>query len=70
MTQYLESAEPHFLPITELTVSWLSDPTLVARYPFAMVNREQLITVLDESSLPAGDSAGDSAAAEAEVRSA
>jgi hypothetical protein len=70
MTQYLESPEPHFLPITELTVSWLSDPTLVARYPFAMVNREQLVTVLDESSLPAGDSAPDSAAAEAEVRSA
>jgi len=58
MKRYLESPDPHFLPLTELNVRWLSDPSLVARYPFAMVNRAQLVTVLDESSSPAGEGAG------------
>src|ERR1035437_8874413 len=57
MKQYLESAEPRFLPLTELHVRWLSDPSLVVRYPFAMVNRAQLVTVLEESNFPAGDTA-------------
>jgi hypothetical protein len=58
MKQFLETHDPHFLPLTELNVRWTSDPSLVARYPFAMVNRAQLVTVLDESNSPAGDSAG------------
>jgi hypothetical protein len=57
MTQFLESPDPHFLPITDVTVSWLSDAALAARFPFAVVNRDQLVTVLDESEAPAGDSA-------------
>ena len=57
MKQFLESPDPHFLPLTELNVRWLSDPSLVARYPFAMVNRGQLVTVLDESVSLAGDTA-------------
>jgi hypothetical protein len=55
MKQLLETPDPHFLPLTELNVRWLSDSNLVARYPFAMVNRAQLVTILDESSAPAGD---------------
>src|SRR5450759_2315616 len=57
MKQFLESPDPRFLPLTELHVRWLSDPSLVARYPFAMVNRAQLVTVLEESNPPAGDTA-------------
>jgi hypothetical protein len=55
MTQFLESPDPHFLPITEVTVRGLSNAAMVARFPFAMVNREQLVTVLDESAPPSGD---------------
>jgi hypothetical protein len=55
MQQFLESSEPHFLPITELTVRWLDNSALVARFPFAMINRAQLITVLDEPSCPVGE---------------
>jgi hypothetical protein len=55
MKQYLENADPRFLPLTELHLRWLSDPSLVARFPFAMVNRAQLVTVLVESNSPAGD---------------
>jgi hypothetical protein len=57
MSQFLETPDPHFLPMTELTVHWLSDAAMVTRFPFAMINREQLVTVLDQSEAPAGNSA-------------
>ncbi len=59
MTQFLESPDPHFLPITDLSVRWLSDTTMAGRFPFALINRDQLVTVLDESSEPTGDSVRD-----------
>jgi hypothetical protein len=49
MTQFLETPEPHFLPMTDLVVRWLDDPTMIASFPFAMVNRAQLVTVHDWS---------------------
>jgi hypothetical protein len=55
MKQFLESPDPHFIPITELTIRWTSDPALVSRFPFALVNREQLISLLDEPATPAGE---------------
>lgn len=64
MQQFLEMADPHFLPVTDVTVHWKSDPALVARFSFAMINRQQIITVRDEPSAPAegstrsADSAG------------
>ena len=58
MKQFLESPDPHFLPITDLTVRWLSDSAMVARFPFALINRDQLVTMFDEASAPAGDAAG------------
>ena len=55
MVQFLESPDPHFLPVTDLTLRWLSDPAMIARFPFAMVNRDQLVTILDESLAPADE---------------
>jgi hypothetical protein len=55
MKQFLESPDPHFIPITELTIRWTSDPALVSRFPFALVSREQLISLLDEPAMPAGE---------------
>jgi hypothetical protein len=57
MSQFLETPDPHFLPMTDLTVHWLSDAAMVTRVPFAMINRDQLVTVLDQSESPAGHSA-------------
>jgi hypothetical protein len=39
--------------MTDVTVRWLSDAAMIARFPFALVNREQIVTVLDESTSPA-----------------
>jgi len=55
MKQFLETPDPHFLPLTEITIRWTSDPALVSRFPFAMVNREQVISLLDEPATPAGE---------------
>jgi hypothetical protein len=55
MTQFLESPDPHFLPITDLTVRRRNDAATIASFPFAMVNRDQLVTVLDETSTPADE---------------
>jgi hypothetical protein len=57
MKQFLQMTEPRFLPITELTVRWLDNPRLAAHFPFAVVNRTQLLTILDEPTVPTGDSA-------------
>ena len=53
VSQFLKASEPHFLPITDLTVRWLSNPERVAQFPFAMVNREQLVSVIEEAAQPA-----------------
>ena len=55
MKQFLETPDPHFIPLTDLLVRWTSDPTLVTRFPFALVNREQLISLLDEPASPGGE---------------
>lgn len=57
ISQFLESPDPHFLPVTDLTVRGLTDSTMIGRFPFALVNREQLVTVLDETNAPDGDTA-------------
>jgi len=57
MSQFLETPDPHFLPITDVTVHWLSAAAMVGRYPFAMINRDQLVTLIDESSPPGSDAA-------------
>lgn len=55
MKQFLETPDPHFLPITDVSVRWLSDENLVSCFPFALINREQLITIIDEASAPGGE---------------
>ena len=57
MSHFLDLPDPRFLPITDLTVGWGPDATLVTRFPFGMMNREQMFTVLDESAAPVGEAA-------------
>jgi hypothetical protein len=67
MKQFLESPDPHFIPITELTIRWTSDPALVSRFPFGLINREQLISLLDEPATPAGEGSQSEGDNEAEL---
>jgi hypothetical protein len=52
MNQFLEAADPHFLAMTNVTVRWLSDPARCAQFPFALINRAQLVTISEESASP------------------
>jgi hypothetical protein len=59
VSQFLESLDPHFLPITDIVVNWLSDAAMVARFQFALVNRMQLVTLLDDAGPSADEVATD-----------
>jgi hypothetical protein len=52
IAQFLEASDPRFLPITELTVRRISGSGLPERFASAMVNREQLLTLLEDVELP------------------
>jgi hypothetical protein len=49
VSQYLAAPDSHFLPITDVTVRSLSDPTLAARFPFALVNRDHLVAIVNRA---------------------
>ncbi len=55
MQTFLESTDTKFIPMTDVVVRWLADETLVSHYPFALINREQMISVSDE---PVAEAAG------------
>ena len=65
MAQFLETPDPHFIPVTDMTVRWLANSTLTARFPFALLNREKLVTILDATSATAkADTGSDESADE------
>jgi hypothetical protein len=47
VSEYLASPDARFLPITDVVVRPLSDPTLVIRYDFALVNRDLLVSIVN-----------------------
>ena len=64
MAQFLESPDLHFIPMTDVTVRWLASSALVARFPFALINREQMVTILEQPASGAdraGSESGDAA---------
>lgn len=70
MQQFLESPDPHFLPMTDLVVRWLMDETLVSHHAFALINREQIISVFEEPAKPDGGASERDDASHDELRSA
>jgi hypothetical protein len=52
IADFLAAVEPVFVPITELSVRWLSGRGGSVRFPFAMINRDQIVTVVDEADAP------------------
>ena len=45
VASFLEADEPRFLPMTGVSVRWLGDGGIAARYPFALVQRRHIIGV-------------------------
>jgi hypothetical protein len=42
---FVDATDPKFIPMTDVRVRWVSDGKLVARYPFALVQRSQILGV-------------------------
>lgn len=45
---FVDATDPKFIPMTDVRVRWLSDHKLAARYPFALVQRTQIVGVATE----------------------
>lgn len=45
---FVDATDPKFIPMTDVRVRWLSDHKLAARYPFALVQRTQILGVATE----------------------
>jgi len=45
---FVEATDPKFIPMQNVRVRWLSDRRLAARFPFAMVQRSQILGVATE----------------------
>lgn len=45
---FVDATDPRFIPMTDVRVRWVSDRKLAARYPFALVQRSQILGVATE----------------------
>ena len=45
---FVDSTDPKFIPMARVRVRWLADRRLAARYPFALVQRSQILGVATE----------------------
>lgn len=45
---FVDATDPKFIPMSDVRVRWVSDRKLAARYPFALVQRSQILGVATE----------------------
>ena len=45
---FVDASDPKFIPMSEVRVRWVSDRKLAARYPFALLQRSQILGVATE----------------------
>ena len=48
LVQFVDSSDPKFIPMSNVRVRWLADRRLAGRYPFALVQRSQILGVATE----------------------
>jgi hypothetical protein len=48
LMQFVDSTDPHFIPMSNVRVRWLADRRLAGRYPFALIQRSQILGVASE----------------------
>jgi hypothetical protein len=46
--QFVDSTDPRFIPMSRVRVRWIADRRLAARYPFALVQRSEILGVATE----------------------
>lgn len=45
---FVDATDPKFIPMSDVRVRWVSDRKLAARYPFALLQRSQILGVATE----------------------
>ncbi|HUG31210.1 MAG TPA: hypothetical protein VMQ65_11945 [Candidatus Limnocylindria bacterium] len=45
---FVDATDPRFIPMSDVRVRWVSDRKLAARYPFALMQRSQILAVATE----------------------
>lgn len=45
---FVDASDPKFIPMSDVRVRWVSDRKLAARYPFALLQRSQILGVATE----------------------
>lgn len=45
---FIEATDPKFIPMSDVRVRWVSDRKLAARYPFALLQRSQILGIATE----------------------
>ncbi|HLX35183.1 MAG TPA: hypothetical protein VKR30_08070 [Candidatus Limnocylindrales bacterium] len=48
LIQFVDSTDPKFIPMANVRVRWLADRRLAGRYPFALIQRSQILGVATE----------------------
>jgi len=48
LMQFVDSTDPKFIPMSNVRVRWLADRRLAGRYPFALIQRSQILGVATE----------------------
>jgi len=48
LMQFVDSTDPRFIPMSNVRVRWLADRRLAGRYPFALIQRSQILGVATE----------------------
>ncbi len=51
---FVDATDPKFLPMSDVMVRWVSDRKLAVRYPFALLQRAQILGVATEGILHGG----------------
>ena len=68
---FVDASDPKFIPMSNVRVRWVSDRKLAARYPFALLQRAQILGVATEGiKLGGSDTSSRRADLLAQVRSA
>jgi hypothetical protein len=52
---FVDASDPKFFPMEDVTVRWISDRRVAARYPFALIQRKEVLGIATEGIKLAGE---------------
>ena len=53
MSAFIDASDPHWIPMADVRVRWLTDRRLAGRFPFALLQRTKIVGIAADLSRPA-----------------